>query len=91
VAARIHPRAGLEFRQHVGLEAGLTAAVVAPGWRTQLLAIITDPNIALKYGLIFEFLSPGAVAPGLIGAVSRRAIRRHCRCQTVCGDPGKDS
>src|SRR5262249_23425245 len=45
-------------------------------WRTELLMLITNPNVAFilmllgVYGLIFEFLSPGAVAPGLIGAIS---------------------
>jgi membrane-bound serine protease (ClpP class) len=56
--------------------AGLDVAILAPDWRTQLLAAITDPNIAFilmligVYGLIFEFLNPGSVAPGLIGAIS---------------------
>jgi membrane-bound serine protease (ClpP class) len=56
--------------------AGLQIVTVAPDWRTKLLAIATNPNIALIlmligiYGLLFEFLNPGAVAPGLIGAVS---------------------
>jgi membrane-bound serine protease (ClpP class) len=56
--------------------AGLDIVSIAPDWRTELLAIITNPNVALLlmmigvYGLIFEFLSPGAVAPGLIGAIS---------------------
>jgi membrane-bound serine protease (ClpP class) len=56
--------------------AGLSVVVVAPDWRTELLAVITNPNIAFilmlvgVYGLIFEFLSPGAVAPGLVGAIS---------------------
>jgi membrane-bound serine protease (ClpP class) len=56
--------------------AGLTLVPLEPGWRTQLLAAITNPNIAYilllvsLYGLIFEFINPGAVAPGVIGAIS---------------------
>jgi membrane-bound serine protease (ClpP class) len=56
--------------------AGLEVVTVAPDWRTELLAVVTDPNIAFilmligVYGLLFEFLNPGAVAPGLIGAIS---------------------
>lgn len=55
---------------------GLTQLAIAPDWRTRALAIITDPNVALVlmmigiYGLLFEFLSPGAVAPGVIGGIS---------------------
>lgn len=55
---------------------GLAVSAVAPDWRTMLLAIITNPNIAFilmlvgVYGLIFEFLNPGAVAPGLVGSIS---------------------
>jgi len=56
--------------------ADLEIVTAAPDWRTELLAVITDPNVAFillligTYGLIFEFLNPGAVAPGLIGAIS---------------------
>lgn len=56
--------------------AGLAIVTMPPDWRTELLAVITNPNVAFilmligVYGLIFEFLNPGAVAPGLIGAIS---------------------
>src|SRR6185312_696807 len=56
--------------------ANLEVVTVPPDWRTELLALITNPNVAFillligVYGLIFEFLNPGAVAPGLIGAIS---------------------
>jgi len=48
---------------------------IDPGWISRFLAVITDPNVALilmlvgVYGLIFEFVSPGAVAPGVVGTI----------------------
>ena len=56
--------------------AGLEVVPVGPDWRTELLAVVTNPNVAFLllllgiYGLIFEFINPGTVAPGLIGAIS---------------------
>jgi membrane-bound serine protease (ClpP class) len=44
-------------------------------WRSQFLAVITNPNIAYIlvmigiYGLIFEFSNPGMGVPGVVGAV----------------------
>ena len=54
---------------------GAVLAEFLPDWRTDLLAAITNPAVALLlmtigiYGLVFEFMSPGAVAPGVIGAI----------------------
>ena len=44
-------------------------------WRSEFLAVITDPNIAYvlmlvgMYGLIIEFYNPGFGVPGVVGAV----------------------
>jgi len=54
---------------------GLTVESFEPDWRTKLLATITDPNIAYMlllvgiYGLIFEGYNPGALVPGIVGAI----------------------
>ena len=48
---------------------------VDPDWRNELLAIITNPNIAYIlmlvgiYGLIFELANPGSIVPGVLGAI----------------------
>ncbi|WP_104202259.1 NfeD family protein [Billgrantia saliphila] len=47
-----------------------------PDWRTRLLQVITNPNVAYFlmiigfYGLIFELSSPGSLVPGTIGVIS---------------------
>jgi len=54
---------------------GVLPTEFAPDWRTQLLAAITHPSVALIlmtigiYGLVFEFMNPGFVAPGVVGAI----------------------
>jgi membrane-bound serine protease (ClpP class) len=55
---------------------GLTIETIEPGWRSRLLAVITDPNVAYVlmligiYGLFFEFANPGYILPGVAGAIS---------------------
>jgi membrane-bound serine protease (ClpP class) len=50
--------------------------LVEPGAITRLLGIISNPNLALVlmmvgiYGIILEFMNPGTVLPGVIGAIS---------------------
>lgn len=54
---------------------GLAVEMLDPGWFIRLLAVITDPNVAVLlmlvgfYGIVFEVTSPGAVAPGVIGGI----------------------
>lgn len=56
--------------------AGIEIVDLDPDWTTRVLATITDPNVALIlmmvgiYGLLFEFMNPGALVPGTIGAIS---------------------
>ena len=53
----------------------LTVETIEPDWRTELLAVITNPNIVYIlmllgiYGLFFELANPGYVLPGVIGAI----------------------
>ncbi|WP_223807810.1 NfeD family protein [Marinobacter sp. R17] len=55
--------------------ANLTVKRADPGWRTDLLSVLTDPNVAYFlmiigfYGLIFELANPGSLFPGVIGAI----------------------
>ncbi len=56
--------------------AGLPFERLEPDWRTELLQIITNPQVALLlvfvgiYGLLFEGYNPGAILPGVVGAIS---------------------
>lgn len=55
---------------------GLAIQRFDPDWRTRLLAVITNPNVAYLlmiigfYGLIFELASPGSLVPGTVGIIS---------------------
>lgn len=55
---------------------GWTVETVEPDWRSKLLAVITNPNVAYIlmllgiYGLFFELYNPGALVPGIVGAIS---------------------
>ena len=54
---------------------GIRVERQTPDWRTQFLAVITNPTIAYGllligiYGLLFEGYSPGAILPGVVGAI----------------------
>ncbi|MCH7894037.1 MAG: nodulation protein NfeD [Proteobacteria bacterium] len=56
--------------------AGLAIKVIEPDWRNRLLSVITNPTVAYMllmlgiYGLIFEGYNPGAIVPGVVGAIS---------------------
>jgi membrane-bound serine protease (ClpP class) len=53
----------------------LTVVRVVPDWRTELLAVITNPTVAYGlmligiWGLLLEGYNPGAVLPGVVGSI----------------------
>ena len=53
----------------------IEVVALEPDWRSRLLAIITNPNIAYLlmlvgiYGIIFELANPGTIVSGVIGAI----------------------
>lgn len=55
---------------------GVPLERIEPDWRSRLLAVITDPNMAYLlmlvglWGLVLEFSHPGAVVPGTVGGIS---------------------
>lgn len=55
---------------------GAQVVVLAPDLRNRILSVITDPSIAYLlilvglYGLLLEGYNPGAVVPGVVGAIS---------------------
>lgn len=54
--------------------ADLQIVPIEPGWRTRLLSVISNPNIAYFlmligfYGILFELYNPGGLIPGVVGA-----------------------
>ena len=50
--------------------------IIKPNWRMRFLLVITDPTIAYLllllgiYGIFYELVNPGVIAPGVIGAVA---------------------
>ncbi|HKK17384.1 MAG TPA: NfeD family protein, partial [Opitutales bacterium] len=54
---------------------GRSIQKIEPNWRTKLLSIITNPNVAYIlmllgiYGIILEFSNPGSFVPGIAGAI----------------------
>ncbi len=75
--AQVHGRKVATPAGDVVLETrGRPIVEVLPDWKQQIMTVIADPNIALIlmmigiYGILFEFWNPGAIAPGVIGAIS---------------------
>ncbi|TFL10012.1 nodulation protein NfeD [Pusillimonas caeni] len=56
--------------------AGASAEQVQPDWRTKLLLLIANPQVAVilmmigVYGLFYEVTSPGLAGPGVAGLIS---------------------
>ena len=55
---------------------GVTPSAFEPDWRTRFLSFITDPSFAYAllllgvYGILFEFMNPGMVLPGVVGVLA---------------------
>jgi membrane-bound serine protease (ClpP class) len=63
-------------RERILATTGIETQLAEPGFMVKALGAISNPNVALVlmlvgvYGLIFELMNPGAVLPGVIGAIS---------------------
>ncbi|MDE2370466.1 MAG: nodulation protein NfeD [Burkholderiales bacterium] len=62
---------------HVTLAtAGARVTPIESDWRIRLLSVVSDPSLVLLllmvgfYGLLFEFMNPGFVLPGVAGAIA---------------------
>src|SRR5690606_22035718 len=75
LAAADGRRVQLGDRQVELRTAGAPVTAVEPDWRSRLLSVLTDPSVAYMlllagmYGLLLEGYSPGAVLPGVVGAI----------------------
>ncbi len=62
-------------REEVLETSGLVIERLEPDWRSELLGVITSPTIAYLllligiYGLVLEGYNPGAIVPGVVGAI----------------------
>jgi len=65
----------VQGRDRVLDTSSLTVEQLEPDWKSELLGVITSPTIAYMllligvYGLFFEGYNPGAIFPGVIGAI----------------------
>ena len=65
----------LNGREQVLNTGGLEIEQLQPDWRNEILGVITSPTIAYMllligvYGLILEGYHPGAILPGVVGAI----------------------
>jgi membrane-bound serine protease (ClpP class) len=57
-------------------KSGMEVRSVEVDWRTRVLAVITNPTVAYLlilvgiYALIFEFMNPGLILPGVVGGIA---------------------
>jgi len=73
---QIHGRTvEVQGRDRVMNTSSLLVEQIEPDWKSELLGVITSPTIAYMllligvYGLFFEGYNPGAIFPGVIGAI----------------------
>jgi membrane-bound serine protease (ClpP class) len=65
----------LQTREVVLATDGLVLQQVESDWRTELLSLLTNPNVAYLlmligiYGLLLEGYNPGSLVPGVVGAI----------------------
>lgn len=65
----------IKGKDHTIQSSDINFVEAKPNWRTKILMIITDPNVAFFfmtigfYGLIYEFANPGAMVPGIVGVI----------------------